>query len=352
MRSSLYSLTFSDLLLFHYILCSISITLPLKTNIYIIVRQNGRNMKKFLVAVFVFTITTVAFSQSVYKFLTLDTNPRAAAVAGSFVANNDDPNVVFYNPAGINTLSGTTISVSYLNYLMDINCASVVVSKEYENIGRFSAAVKYIDYGDFTKADADGNNLGSFGAGDVALMVGYGNKLEENFYYGANVKFIYSGIEDYSSTAIAFDLGLFYEMPDENWRFGFSVLNLGSQFSTYGNTKEDLPLDMRLGFTKQLEKVPLKFFWSFNKLCDKYDNLGERFSNISAGAELRLGKSFKLRFGYDNEKRKEWKIGNTPGLAGFSLGVGFNVSNYVVDYAFSSMGSIGSLHRFGISTSL
>jgi hypothetical protein len=54
--------------------------------------------------------------------------------------------------------------------------------------------------------------------------------------------------------------------------------------------------------------------------------------------------------GYDSEKRKEFKIGTTTGLAGFSFGVGFKISDYNFDYAFTSMGSIGSLHRIGIMT--
>jgi len=309
-------------------------------------------MKKLLFVLFGLIFTSFSFSQSTYKFLMLDTNPRAAALAGSFVSVNDDPNVVFYNPAGINLLTETPISVSYLNHLTDINSASIAMSKEFEDLGRFSAAIKYINYGDFIRADNNGTNLGEFGANDLAFIVGYGNQLDENFYYGANVKFIYSGIDNYASTALAFDLGLHYAIPASNWHFGFSILNIGSQISSYIDTKEELPLDMRLGFSKQLENVPFRFFWSFNKLNEKYNNFFDRFANITAGGEFRLGKSFKLRFGYDNEKRKELKLGNAPGLAGFNLGVGFNVATYVVDYAFSSLGSIGSLHRFGISTNL
>ena len=309
-------------------------------------------MKRFLVVLFIFSITTISQSQSVYKFLSLDTKPRAAAVAGSFVAANDDPNVVFYNPAGINFLTGTPVSVSYLNHLMDINCASAVISKEYSDVGRFSAAVQYVSYGEFTKATSDGQKTGSFGANDVALLIGYGNQLGENFFYGANVKFIYSGIADYASTAAAIDLGLHYAIPESNWNFGFSILNIGSQLSSYADINEELPLNIRLGFTKQLEKLPFKLYWSFNNLGDRYEHFFDRFKQITAGGEFRFGKSFKLRFGYDNEKRKELKIGETSGLAGFSLGFGFNVTTYSVDYTFSSMGSIGSLHRFGISTSL
>jgi len=298
-------------------------------------------------------LTSAISAQSTFKFLRLDTSPRAAALAGSFVANGDDPNVMFYNPAGINLLSGTPVSFSFLKHLMDINSASVSFSKEFEGIGRFAAGIQYINYGTFTRADANGMKLGNFGVGDFALTLGYGNRLDNNFYYGANIKIIYSSIESYSSTAAALDLGLHYAIPESRWNFGFSILNLGTQLKSYFSTKEDLPLDMRLGFSKELEKLPFRLFWSFNQLSDRYDNFLDRFKQITFGGEFRFGQSLKLRFGYDNEKRKEMKIGSTTsGLAGFSVGLGFIVNKYNVDYSFSSLGSVGALHRFGISTNL
>jgi hypothetical protein len=310
----------------------------------------GKRMKRIFAIVLV--CVSVLSAQNTYEFLRLDTSPRAAAVAGSYVATGDDPNVMFYNPAGINSLQGMPASFSFLKHLMDINAASFAISKEYAGLGRFSAGFKYINYGTFTKADASGNDLGTFGAGDLALVFGYGNQLDQNFYYGANVKLIYSGIDDVSSMGVAVDLGLQYVIPESNWTFGFSALNLGSQIKSYYTIKEELPVDVRVGFSKSLEKLPLKFFWSFNKINEQQDNILKRFSNITFGGEFRLGQSLRLRIGYDNEKRKELRIGASAGLAGFSLGFGFIVKGYNVDYAFSSMGSIGSLHRFGISTNL
>jgi len=308
-------------------------------------------MKKFFV-VFLLLFTSFSYSQSTYKFLNLDKSPRAAAVAGSFVANNDDPNVIFYNPAGINFLKDSPISFSFLKHLLDINSASLVYSRQIEDWGRFSASVQYINYGEFTKSDENGMKIGNFGASDVAFSVGYGNELDQNFYYGANVKFIYSGIEEYSSTGLAVDIGLHYEIPESRWNFGFSILNLGTQLTSYIDNKEELPIDIRIGFSKQLENLPFRFYWSFNKLNEKQENFLNRFKQITFGGEFKLGQSFRLRFGYDNEKRKELKIGTTAGLAGFNLGFGFNVSTYTIDYSFSSLGSIGSLHRFGVSTNL
>lgn len=312
-------------------------------------RKNMFPRIKFVILSVILAGTTI-FAQSTYNFLRVDVSPRAAALAGSFVANYDDPNVMFYNPAGINLLEGTPVSFSYLNHLMDINSASVAVSKKIEDWGRFSAGINYINYGTFTEADEFGKNLGEFGAGEMALYLGYGNMLDSNFYYGANVKFIYSGIAEYSSTALAVDLGLNYTIPESRLSFGFSVLNLGSQLASYIDLKEDLPIDIRLGFSKELERMPLRFYWSFNKLNEKGDNFTSRFKNITAGAEFKLGKSLRLRFGYDNEKRRELKLGSGAGLAGFNLGLGFLVSGYTVDYGFSSLGSVGALHRFGITT--
>ncbi|MGK9368819.1 type IX secretion system protein PorQ [Melioribacter sp. Ez-97] len=302
-----------------------------------------------LLGILLFSFST-AFPQT-YKFLNLDTSPRAAALAGGFVSANDDPNVIFYNPAGINLLEGIPVSFSFVNHLMDINSASLSAVKEYD-FGKLGAAVKYVSYGDFTRATSTGEKTGNFGASDIAFILGYGNKLDENFYYGINTKFIYSSIDEYSSSALAVDLGLHYEFSESMWNIGFSVLNIGSQLSTYAEIDEDLPLDVRVGVSKQLKNVPFRFYFSLNKLNENQESIADRLRNFTLGAEIKLGPSFILRFGYDSEKRKELKIGSSAGLAGFNLGFGFNVKNFTLDYGFSSMGFIGSIHRFGISTNL
>lgn len=307
-------------------------------------------MRRYFGILILLSTFSLLYAQSLFEFLRLDMSPRAAALAGSYVANNDDPNVIFYNPAGINFLKDKPASFSFLKHFVDINSASLTYSQEFEEIGRFGVGVQYINYGSFTEADVNGNKLGEFGAGEFAFTIGYGNKLEENFYYGANIKFIYSGIADYSSTGIAMDLGLHYEIPENEWNFGFSILNFGTQLSSYFDEKEDLPLDIRVGVTKQLAHTPFKFYLSLNRLNENYENFGDRFKQITAGAEIKFSGSLRIRLGYDNERRKDYKIGASTGLAGFNIGVGFNVSDYTVDYSFSSLGSIGALHRFGIST--
>jgi len=259
---------------------------------------------------------------------------------------------MFYNPAGLSNLKENPISFSYLFHLLDINSASVSYSHFWEGIGRFGAGIQYINYGTFDRTTSSGAKTGEFGAGDLALLIGYSNELDENFYYGTNIKFIYSSIDDRSSMGLAVDLGLHYTIPNERWNFGFSILNLGSQITQYYTTDEDLPLDIRFGISKTLAHLPFTFYASLNKLNEEYDSFGERFEQFTFGGEFKMSKVIKLRLGYDNEKRREYKIGGTAGIAGFNLGLGILVSKYNFDYSFSSMGSIGALHRIGITTVL
>ncbi len=290
--------------------------------------------------------------QTLFEFLKVDASPRSASLAGSFVAASEDPNIIFYNPAGIATLKDIPVSFSYIKYLMDVNMAALAASYDFKGIGRFGAGVQYINYGSFNEMSEDGIKTGEFHVADFAFTLGYSNILDSNFSYGVNAKFIYSGIQDRSSTAVAFDLGLLYIFPESNWSFGFSVLNLGNQLKAYYTTKEDLPVDMRLGFAKQFAAVPLKIYFSFNNMADREDKFLDHFKHYTFGGELRLSKVLKARLGYDTQIHKDLKIGTTAGLAGLNLGFGITAGNYLFDYSFSSLGPVGSLHRFGLSTNL
>lgn len=290
-------------------------------------------------------------AQTVFEFLKLDPSPRTASLAGSFVAGNEDPNVIFYNPAGIATLKETPVSFSFVKHLLDVNMAALSASHNIEGLGRFGAGIQYINYGSFNEVTEDGIKTGEFRVADFAMTLGYSNFLDSNFTYGVNAKFIYSGIQERSSTALAFDIGLLYQIPESNLSFGFSILNLGSQIKAYYETKEDLPLDIRLGFAKQFTGVPLKFYFSFNQLNENNDDFLSRFKNFTFGGEIRLSKVLKARLGYNSRLHKDLKIGTTAGLAGLNLGLGITAGNYIVDYSFTSLGPVGSMHRFGVSTS-
>ena len=268
----------------------------------------------------------------------------------SFITVADDPNAIFYNPAGLATMTETRGSIGFFKHLMDINAGCASYSADIEDIGRFGAGIVYTNYGSFTETDAVGNILGTFSANDLALSIGYATTLEENVYVGAAVKFIYSGIAGYTSTAAAADLGVLYTIPDARVAVGASIRNLGAQLSTYSGIREQLPLDVTIGASVIPRGLPLLLNVGFHRLTDDASTIGERFRFFTVGGEFSLSRVLKLRVGFDNAKRKDFKIGSSADLAGFSAGVGILVSGYTIDYAMSSLGKAGSLHRISVST--
>ena len=296
--------------------------------------------------------TTLFAQESTYNFLLTDVSARAAAMNGSFVSMKDDPNVLFYNPASIGTLSMPKVSVSYVNHLMDVNAGTLSYGQYIEGIGSVGAGIIYMNYGSFNRTDELLNVLGTFSAADVALVAGIAAHYDENILVGINAKYIYSSLAEYRSTALAVDLGILYDIPSQNLSIGGSVLNIGKQLKTYAGINEPLPLDVKIGITKRPEHLPVFLNIDFHRLNESGDKFLDRFSNLTVGAEFLMSKSLRVRVGYNNKQRKDLKTGTSAGLGGFSLGVGLILNEYQIDYAYNSYGDFGGIQRFSLGINL
>jgi hypothetical protein len=167
-----------------------------------------------------------------------------------------------------------------------------------------------------------------------------------------NSKFIFSSIGGYQSTAVAVDLGIRYVVTPDQFILGASVTNIGTQLDPYIHTRENLPLNIQVGGLFYPEHVPAAISVGFSKLNEQQDNILDRFKSFAVGVEFTASENVALRFGYNNEKRRELKLGTSSGLAGFSIGAGFQSELYMIDYAFNSLGKVGSLHRVSLGLTL
>lgn len=291
----------------------------------------------------------------IYQVLDIVSSPRAAALGNSFVAMKDDPNTLFSNPAALATLTVDSmgrrhkIAVGFLKHVLDINEGYISYATPTDTIlgisGGFGAGVQYIDYGSFDGYDTKGEGTGDFGAGELAVSFGYGGDFR-SIHFGLAAKFISSSlvrgseVQDFSSMGGAIDAGLFYEYEPLLMTFGVSALNIGTQFSTYAGVDESLPFNLQLGISKKLERLPLTLHLAFRRLSRDREGRGilYGFHDFSIGGEFVLGKVVRLRFGYENQKRRDLKVPAGVGLAGFSVGTGLNFKQYTVDVAYSSQG--------------
>ena len=302
---------------------------------------------------FIFFIATTLclFAQgtTVYDFLLNDVGARAAALGGSFVSSTDDPNLIFYNPAGLATLSTSRFSAGFFKHLLDINAGYVSYGTEIPRFGFVGAGVNYINYGDFQRTGDEGEDLGTFGAGELAVSIGYAGELQHGLTYGLNAKYIYSSIAEVHSSGVALDLGTQYVVVPNRFILGASVLNLGTQLNPYVTTREDLPLDVTIGASVYPEHLPAAIMVNFHKLNQNQDNFGQHFTPFSVGVEFTASPNVQLRFGYNNEQHQDMEIDSSAGLAGFSIGLGILTGSYNIDYAFTSYGKIGGVHRISVA---
>lgn len=294
----------------------------------------------------------VSQEQGTYAFLQLDMNARAGALNGSFVSATNDPNVLYYNPAALATLERPRASLGYVSHLLDVSAGSLSYGQSVDGIGVLAAGIRFIDYGSFTRTDESMNTLGTFGARELALTFGGGVFIGEHTSVGGAVEVITSSLAEYSSIGAAVSFGIIHLIPSENLTLGASILHLGSQLRSYGGTREPLPLDVKVGLSKRPEHLPVNLSLNFHKLTEPRDRLLDYFGSFSIGAEFLLSESLLLRFGYNNEQRRELKLGTGAGLAGFSAGGGVVFGEYLLDYAFSSYGKIGGLHRVSVGVQL
>lgn len=304
-------------------------------------------------ALFIAVPNLLLAQNSTYSFLRNDVSARSAAMAGSFVSMQNDVNSIFYNPAGLATVTQTQASFGYFKHLLDINAGYVSYTQELSGLGMIGVGVNYINYGSFDETDAIANKLGTFGAGDLAVSAAFAGQLEDNLAYGVSAKFIYSSIAEARSSALAADLGILYVIPGANpISLGASVLNLGTQLNPYIDTRESLPLELKVGGTVKPEHLPLLLSLSFHRVNETQDDFLSHLRAFSVGGEFTLSKELRFRFGYDNERRRDLKLGTSSGLAGFSFGGGLVLETLRFDYAFTSLGKIGSFNRITVGTLL
>ncbi|MGA7160408.1 MAG: type IX secretion system protein PorQ [Bacteroidota bacterium] len=315
-------------------------------------RRSGRRAL-FTVNILLLSFAALHAQNSTYSFLLNDVGARSAAMAGSFVSMRDDVNSIFYNPAGLATVTRPQASFGYLKNLLDINSGYLSYAQNLSDVGKIGLGIDYVNYGTFDETDELANKIGTFSAGDLDVSVGFATEFEDNLYYGFTGKFIYSSIADASSSAIAADFGILYFIPGPNpVTIGASILNVGTQLNPYMTTRESLPLDLKIGASIKPEHLPLLLNVDLHELNETQDNFGAHFKMFSIGGEFTMSKELRFRFGYDNERHQDLTLGTSSGLAGFSFGGGLVLETLRFDYAFTSLGKIGSLNTITVEMNL
>jgi hypothetical protein len=209
--------------------------------------------------------------------------------------------------------------------------------------------VHFMDYGAVAMTDIAGNQMGNFRPNDYSLQLSAATSYINNIHIGTTLKFIQSNYGLYKSNGLAMDIGLRYQPTSALSQVSVLIKNLGTQLNTYG-TKEELPFNLIVGWTKKLENAPFQFSLTAEKLSlwnlayndtsfnaqQGYRNPGSLqnlFNHLILASEVFIGEQVSVNLGYNFMRRFDLNIqGQQNALNGFSSGLALQLQRIEVQY--------------------
>lgn len=326
-------------------------------------------------------ITTPIYAQiggqSVYQFLNLVQSPRQAAMGGKTVTIVDyDVNQAMYNPATINPKMDNHLSTNYSNYYGEVSYGTAGYAYTWDrHVQTLNVGATFVNYGNFDGYDELGNQTGSFSGTEGALSLGYAYNVPwTDLYVGANVKFISSALESYSSFGVASDIGLLYIDEKNDINFGLSLRNIGYQIKPYESNREKLPFEIDAGISQLMEHVPIRWHITLENLQqwniafsnpnrvensldgsakeEKVSFFNNAFRHLIMGAELFPEKAFNIRLGYNFRRGQELNILEQRNFSGISAGFSLRFNKVRFDYSYARYTVAANSSIFGVTINL
>jgi hypothetical protein len=325
-----------------------------------------------------FLFCTVLYSQvggkSVYQFLNLVTSPRQSALGGKTLTIYDqDVNQAHFNPATINPEMDNHLSLNYGNYFGEVTYGTASYAYTFDrHVQTFHWGVNYVNYGTFEGYDENGTPTTSFTGSDIALSFGYAyNVPYTDLHIGVNTKLINSTLESYSSFGGAIDLGALYIDEYNSINYAFVIRNIGTQFTTYAGTQENLPLEVMAGISQEIENVPIRWHLTLENLQqwnvtfsnparaqnsidgsstpEKTSFFNNALRHVIFGIELFPQKGFNLRLGYNFRRAEELRLLEQRNFSGISVGLGLKMGRLKFDYSYSRYTLAANTSLFGLT---
>lgn len=313
------------------------------------------------------TITKV--STTAAQFLKLGVGARAIALGGSAVASVTDLSAMYWNPAGLANIEGSSFQAAYTQYIADIDYSFAGYGTRLGGLGTIAFSFTLMNSGDMevrTVRRPEGTSE-QFKVQSYALQMSYGRFLTDRFSIGGSVKFIREQIWHSSAQSVAIDVGSQFRTPYNRLKLGASISNFGANmrmngrdilFSTdpdpqnqgnveivnsrYETDSYPLPLVFRVGLT--WEAVSSDTHTIIFTTDASHPNDNSEYVNL--GAEYDFNGLVALRGGYKN-------LFEEDGEQGLTLGGGLNVRidrslKVQIDYAYADFGRLEETHWFTV----
>lgn len=293
-------------------------------------------------------------SKTDYNFLRLPVSAHVSALGGDNITiTDDDPTLIFHNPALISSVSDRSLNLNYMTYMEGTQTASASFVKAWKERGTWGVAAQYMDYGKMREVNADNVETGTFSARDIMLSGSFAYLLSEKIAGGVTAKLISSTIAGYSSMAAGVDLGLNYYDEERGLSVSAVVRNLGGQVKAFEDDFEAIPLDVQIGVSKKLGLAPIRLSATMTKLNDWKGKFANHFV---VGADVLLSDQIYVAAGYNFRRQNEMKItedeGESSHGAGLSVGAGLQLERFKLQVSYAKYHVSASSLLFNVTYTL
>ena len=330
--------------------------------------------------IILFCIFSLSFSQTEIgkysgEFLSLGVGGRALGMGGAHVAVAEDVTAGYWNPAGLAKMNYPQISLMHEEHfgsLVNYNYAAVAIPYGPDMSFAVSAIRLSIDgipdtrdalidrqtgeqISDPTNVNwgLDYSKITEFSNTDWAFFLSFAKKQSDNFYWGANVKFIRRDIAEFGATGIGFDVGAIY-MPYDNFTVGANIMDVTTTFlvwDTPSGRNELISPTAKIGAAYMLEILGGKFTPAMD--------FDIRFENRQSASNFNVGPvSFDTRFGLEYNYNNLIAIrGGYNDVKQFTVGAGVKLPKLNIDYTFATFNeseseSLPDTHRISLILTL
>ena len=276
-------------------------------------------------------------SQTAYNFLRLPVSAHAAALGvDNITIIEDDPSLMFSNPALLSSVSDKSINLNFMTYMAGATTASASYNRIIKQKATVAVTAQYMDYGKMKEMDANNVQTGEFSAKDIAVSGVFSYMLSDKITGGITAKVINSYIGDYSSWAVGVDLGLNYYDPEREWSVSVVAKNLGGQLKAYDDEYEKMPLDVQLGVSKRFNALPFRLSATLVDLT----HWGYSFLNhVVVGADILFSQQIYAAVGYNFRRADEMTTlkgtdEESSHMAGLSFGAGLQLERFKLQLAY------------------
>lgn len=297
---------------------------------------------------------------AVGQFLEIGVGARSAAMGEAYTAVAGGASAVFWNPAGLVNLEKRDFYMAYTAWPADISIGGFSFGINFGNWGAIALSSLFLNTGDMTMTtveDPDGLSGNKFSLTNYAFGLTYSRFLTNRLSLGVTAKLVHEKYFDYGYNSWALDIGTLYRTDFHGLVLGMSILHFGPEVQFDGSYYDYSDSELGAGKSKSFNNysLPINFrvgvamdVWNEgqNKVVSTLDIVhpNNNLEQYNWGAEYSFSNMIFIRGGY--------KFRADEGGFAFGTGVKYSLSKTLaadINYAFSEVGVLPSVHRLSVS---